>query len=162
MKLVIRLIVTACILSLSWTAVAGAQQMGPRAGSGFGLRVGFGLDPDQLVIGGQFAIVQPNNITRIVPSVDVGLGNSITTILFNADVLFRLVLEGTQVGFYGGGAGTAAYIDASGVDGTWELGIPLIVGVGLPVLKRNSTSIEGRFGIIGDIPDFRLLGIISF
>jgi hypothetical protein len=136
--------------------------MGQRAGSGFGLRVGFGLDPDQFVIGGQFAIVQPNSIVRIVPSVDVGLGNSITTILFNADVLFRLVLEGTQVGFYGGAAGTAAYIDASGVDGTWELGIPLIVGVGLPVLKRNATSIEGRFGIIGDIPDFRLLGIVSF
>jgi hypothetical protein len=152
----------ACILSLSWTAAANAQQTGQRTGSGFGLRAGFGIDPDQFVIGGQFAIVQPNNIMRLVPSVDVGLGSSMTTILFNADVLFRLVLEGTEVGFYGGAAGTAAYIDREGRDGRWELGIPLIVGVGLPVLKRNTTSVEGRFGIIGDIPDFRLLAIISF
>jgi len=162
MKLMIRLLVVACVLSLSWTTVASAQQMGNRSGSGFGLRVGFGLDPDQFVIGGQFAIVQPNSIMRVVPSVDVGLGNDITTILFNADLLFRLVIEATQVGFYGGGAGTAAYIDASGQDGSWELGIPLIVGVGLPILKNNATSIEGRFGVIGNIPDFRLLGIISF
>jgi hypothetical protein len=162
MRLVMRLLIVAYVLSLSWTTVASAQQMGNHSGSGFGLRVGFGLDPDQFVIGGQFAIVQPNDVMRFVPSVDVGLGNSMTTIFFNVDVLFRLVIEGTQVGFYGGAAGTAAYIDASGVDGSWELGIPLIAGVGLPILKNHATSIEGRFGVIGKIPDFRLLAIISF
>ena len=147
------------LCALAAPTVAEAQQS-DAGRSGFGLRAGFGLDPDQFVIGGQFAIRQPNSVFRIVPSVDLGFGSDVTTILFNGDFLGRLKLEGSNFGFYGGAGLGIAYIDPQGSDGKFKAGLNLIVGAGIPLGKGRAGSLEARFGI-GDIPDFRLLAILE-
>lgn len=131
------------------------------SGLGFGVRGGFGLDPDQFVVGAQFSLGKALSIARVVPSIDVGFGDNVTTIDFNADFLLRLTVEGTSFGFYGGGGPTLAYIDVDNAGSDWEVGLSLTVGAQVPLLKKNATNIEGRFGI-GDIPDFRLLFAFIF
>ena len=46
-------------------------------------------------------------------------------------------------------------------DGSFNFGINVVVGAGLPILKKWLGSIEARIGI-GDVPDFRLLAILEF
>ena len=142
---------------------AWAQQSGGSSGgqSGFGLRAGFGLQPDQFVVGGQFAIQQRAGVFKIQPSVDLGFGDDLTTIMFNADFLGRLQLEGSNFSFYGGPGLGVLYADPKGTDGKWYAGLNLVLGASLPILKRQVGSFEARFGI-GDIPDFRLLAILEF
>jgi hypothetical protein len=139
-----------------------AQDNQAPSGLGFGVRGGFGLDPDQFVLGAQFTVgTQAFSIARIVPSVDVGFGDNVTTFAFNGDLLFRFILEGTSFGLYGGGGPTLAYWDVKNAGSAWELGLSLTVGAQVPIFKKNATNIEGRFGI-GDIPDFRLLFAFIF
>jgi len=128
------------------------------SGLGFGLRGGFGLDPDQFVFGAQYSLGKALKIARFIPSVDLGFGD-VTTITFNADLLFRLIVEGSSVGLYGGGGGNLTYFDRN--KSSWEPGINVIGGVQLPLIQGYGTSIEGRFGIF-DVPDFRLLFVIIF
>lgn len=125
-------------------------------GLGFGVRAGLGLDPDQFVVGAQFSLGKSLKIFRVVPSVDFGFGNNRTTIDFNADFLARLLVEGTSFGFYGGGGPTLAFIDHSGGNSNWELGLSVVAGLQVPLIPKKATNIEARFGI-GHIPDFRLL-----
>jgi hypothetical protein len=136
-------------------ANALAQDGQTPSGLGFGLRGGFGLDPDQFVVGAQFSLGKAFAITRVVPSVDVGFGDNVTTIDFNADFLLRLIVENTSFGLYGGGGPTLAFLDFKN-DSKWKLGLSVVVGAQLPIIKKHATNIEARFGI-GDIPDFRLL-----
>jgi hypothetical protein len=139
-----------------------AQETAP-SGLGFGVRAGLGLDPDQFVVGGQFTLgAKAFSLARIVPSVDIGFGDNVTTFAFNADLLFRFILEGTSFGLYGGGGPTLAYWDVSNSSSSsWDFGLSLTVGAQVPIFKTNATNIEGRFGI-GDIPDFRLLFAFIF
>lgn len=138
-----------------------AQGSQAPSGLGFGVRGGLGLDPDQFVMGAQFSLGKALSIARVVPSVDVGFGDNVTTIDFNADLLLRLNVEGTSFGFYGGGGPTLAFIDVKDAGSDWKLGLSVTVGAQVPILKKNATNIEARLGI-GDIPDFRLLFAFIF
>lgn len=146
------LIILAGIGSLPGRALA---QEAP-SGLGFGVRAGLGLKPDQFVVGGQFSLGKSLKIFRVVPSVDVGFGDNVTTIDLNADFLARLVVEGTSFGFYGGGGPTLAFFDRSGGGSDWEFGVSAVAGLQVPIIPTKATNIEARFGI-GHIPDFRLL-----
>jgi len=137
-----------------------AEKSNATAGT-FGLRAGFSLDPDQFVVGGQMSVGKKLGIARVVPSVDVGFGNSITTIAFNADVLFNLNVEGTTFGLYGGAGPSVVYFDTDGGSSSWELGLSLVAGARMPFSSFPPTSLEARFGV-GDIPDFKVLLILEF
>lgn len=126
-----------------------------------GLRAGFSLDPDQFVAGGQVTIGKRLAIARIVPSVDVGFGSSLTTIAFNADAQFRLNVEGSSVGLYLGAGPTLLYADPEGGNSAWELGLSLLAGIRLPFHSFPPTSFETRFGV-GDIPDFKGIFVLEF
>ena len=121
----------------------------------FGLRAGFGLDPDQFVAGAQVALGKKLGLLRIVPSVDLGFGSSLTTIAFNADALCRLNVEDANFSFYGGAGAGLVYADFEGEGSSnWNLGLNLIAGIRVPLNRLPPTSFEVRFGV-GDIPDFR-------
>jgi hypothetical protein len=128
-------------------------------GYGFGLRGGFGIDPDQLVIGGQFALGQKAGIARIVPSIDLGFFDNVTSFAFNGDFLFQLNVEDSDFTLYGGGGPTLAFYDYDG-GSQWEFGITVVGGTSLPIKLAQGTNIELRLGI-GDIPDFRLLFVVN-
>lgn len=123
------------------------------AGSLLGLRGGIGFDPDQLVAGVQFGTAARTGVVRILPSVDVGLSDDVTTFSFNADVLLDLNLQGSSIGFFGGAGPTIAYYDFDGPGSDWKTGISLIGGIKSAV---GGADLEFRFGM-GDIPDFRIM-----
>jgi hypothetical protein len=133
---------------------AQAQSDGA-AGLGWGLRAGLGLSPDQIVLGAQYSLGKKFKITRVVPSIDVGFGDNVTTVDINGDVLFRITVPDADFGFYGGGGPTMAFWDFDG-GSQWELGLSLVLGTQVSLFKSNATNLEARFGI-SDIPDFRLL-----
>jgi len=125
------------------------------SGLGPGIRGGFGLSPDQFVVGAQYSLGKKVRILRVVPSLDVGFGDNVTTLTFNGDFLGRLILEDTNIGLYGGAGLTLAYWGYdSGSD--WKPGLTLVFGTQVPLFKNNATNLEARFGL-GDVPDFRLL-----
>lgn len=138
-----------------------AQNRG-HSGLGFGLRGGFGLNPDQVVVGAQLSLGRALQIFRFVPSVDVGIGENETSIAFNGDFLLRLIIENSSFGFYAGAGPTAVYRDFRGEDSTWEIGLNLVAGTQLPLSRRFATNIEGRYGAVGDVPEFRFLLAIIF
>lgn len=142
------------ILFLMIISTANAQE------GNFGARLGLGLNPDQFVIGAQFAIGKKAGVARIVPSVDLGFGDNVTTFDFNADFLFRLKVENTGFSFFGGGGPTLGFVDYKG-GSDWNFGLSLVGGVELPLIAGHPATLEARFGI-GDIPDFRLLLAIMF
>lgn len=126
----------------------------------FGLRGGLGLSPDQVVLGAQ-AELGTWTIARVVPSVDIGLGDNVTTIDFNADFLLRVTVPDASLTLYGGGGPTVAFIDHDNGNSNWNVGVSAVVGGRLPVGGKHAVNLEARFGI-GDIPDFRLIAAIIF
>ena len=147
------LVAVALLGLIHTTSVLAQSDEGTRSlsGLGFGLKGGFGISPDQGVIGAQYSLGQRVSIFRLVPNFDIGFGDNLTTVTFNFDFLARLQVEGSSVAFYGGGAPTLALANSKGY-----FGATLVVGAQLPILKSNGTNIEVRFGI-GDIPEFRAL-----
>ena len=150
-------VVNTVVLAL---AVVTISASGVAAQAQFGLRGGFGLKPDQFVVGGQ---VEAGKLAfaRIVPSVDVGFGDNVTTIAFNGDFLLRVEIPDASLELYGGGGPTVLYADVSNGPSDWNLGLTLVVGGRLPVGGRHAVNLEGRLGI-GDAPDFRLIAAIIF
>ena len=150
------------LLPIFFSPMALAQDSPAGGAPGtFGLRAGLGLDPDQFVVGASFAIGKRLSVMRIVPSVDIGFGSG-TSILFNADLLFSLKVEETRFRLYGGGGPAVSYFDHEGGGSNWDLGLYLVAGTELPLLKSNPTGIELRFGITNNVPDFRALLTIGF
>jgi hypothetical protein len=159
MKRMIKLIL---ILSFIISSTPVFAQKSGHSGLGLGIRGGMGLDPDQFVVGAQFSLGKKWGITRIVPSVDFGFGDNVTTIDFNADFLLRMIVEDAGFGLYGGGGPTLALWDFKNAESEWKLGLSAVVGIQLPLIKKRATNIEARFGIGDNIPDLRILLAIIF
>ncbi len=136
--------------------VAGwAQDDGPK--SSYGVRAGFGLDPDQFVIGAQAEMGQFAKVFRFAPSVDAGFGDNFTTVAFNADLRMDLVpLPKSGVVLYVDLGPTLSWIDHKDFDSDTEVGMSLAAGLHLPMGRSNTYNVEARFGF-GDIPEFRML-----
>jgi len=152
----IRMLATATALA---TAIAAAPVLAQTAepappgsgGLGFGVKAGFGIDPDQFVIGAQYSLGKSLGVFRLVPNAHLGFGD-VTTFDANLDFLLRLIAKDSGFGFYGGGAPTII----TG-DGEVDFGLTLVGGVQVPIIKNRATNIEVRFGITDHMPDFRIL-----
>jgi hypothetical protein len=146
-----------CTLLLGvWPAHASAQERdtGPR--NGYGIRAGFGLTPDQFVLGLQTLLGEKLRILRFAPSFDFGFGDNQTTYALNADFTLHVPLPSTRSQIYLG-AGPALVVwnpDQGGAD--TEVGLNLIGGTRLATRGRTLYNVEVRFAV-GDAPDFRLL-----
>jgi hypothetical protein len=155
-------VLTFALLLVLVSGSASALDLTPRD---VHLRAGFSLTPDQFHAGVQARI---GSTERIVfrPSLDLGLGNGVTLVTLNGDVLYRFEREGRLRPFLGGGP-ALAFVDVT--DGVGESDgvevelaghvvggfhwVPSKSGGGLRYL------VEARGGF-GDTPDFKLsLGI---
>lgn len=123
----------------------------------FGIRTGFSANPDQFVLGGQVEVGMLG-FARIVPSVDVGFGDNLTTIAFNGDFLLRVQIPDASIELYAGGGPTVLYADVNDGPSDWNLGLSAVLGGMVPV-GATVMHLEGRFGI-GDAPDFKLIAAI--
>jgi hypothetical protein len=70
------------------------------AQTGFGIRAGVSIDPDQFHFGGHF-ISDPliSNLT-FRPNLEIGVGNSVTTVAANLEFAFRIPVPKSQLSAY--------------------------------------------------------------
>ncbi len=140
-------------------AEEGQEALEKNADRGPGVRVGVGLNPEQFVIGFRFG-VDRKKPPRLVPSVDFGFGDNITTIALNFDFIWRLRVEGTTRVIYGGAGPTVAFMNPHGSGSSWNVGLTVVAGMRISPNLKRPLNVEARFGS-GDIPDLRVLLVIG-
>jgi len=145
------------ILALAPTSALAASSM---TVAGYGPRVGFSIDPDQLVLGGQAVIGEVARHLSFDPSLEFGFGDHLTVISFNADLHYHFELQDTDWSPYAG-AGVGIHfieIDAPLADDTTtEVGGNLVVGVGVPTRSANRFFTEARVGLSNDVPGLKIM-----
>ncbi len=142
-----------CIIA----GAAHSQSTDSDAAKGFGLRTGYGTNPDQFVIGAQAVLGKTLGFMRFAPSIDAGFGDDLSSYLLNAD--FRLLSfspPGSPAGLYAGTGASIAVYDFSNDGSDTEVGLNVIGGLTLPMGQKNEYNLEVRFGF-GDMPELRVL-----
>ncbi len=146
----------ALALLLLLPALAQAQPVG----NGVGPRVGFSIDPDQLVVGGHltFGEVAPN--LTFDPNLELGFGDDVTVIAAGLDLHYHFVVNDTRWRPYvGAGMGVhfISFDAPPGVDDAeTEVGGNFIVGAGAPTSSGNRFFGEMKFGL-GDVPTLKMI-----
>ena len=150
------------LAGLLLVAAAGAALADDEYGRSYGVRIGYGSDPDQFVVGVQADMGQVYRNIRFVPSVDFGFGDHVNNIGFNGDFKAYLRLPRATAAFYFL-AGPTIEIwnwDVAGIDNDTEIGVFLGGGVQMGLSDNGHYNLEARVGI-GDVPEFRiLLGVL--
>ena len=145
------LIAAALFTLASHTAHAEDLMWGPQAG--------FSLNPDQIVFG--FHAIAPVGARfDIVPSADIGLGDSFFTLALNGDVRMNLAPESSLRPYVGGGV-SLDYADPDEGDSGSEFGGNILGGIWLNKGGQTAYYIEGKLGL-GDVPDFKAMLGINF
>jgi len=147
----------AIVATLLLNVAASAQSSSHSPSKGFGLRTGYGTNPDQFVVGAQAVLGKTLGFMRFAPSIDAGFGDDMSSFLFNAD--FRLLSfspPGSPAGLYAGAGTSIAVFDAGHNNNDTEIGLHVVTGLTFPMGRRNEYNLEVRFGI-ADMPDLRVL-----
>jgi hypothetical protein len=129
---------------------------------GIGPRVGFSVDPDQLVLGGQAIIGEIAPKLTFDPSLEFGFGDNVTVVAVNFDLHYHFDVQGAAWRPY---AGAGVGLDFQSVDnGAFQngnssdtaIGGSLILGAGVPTQSGNRFFSELKLGL-GDIPTLKVL-----
>ena len=151
---------------------AAAAEMGLR---GWGLRAGVASDPDQLLLGAHWDMGDVAAHLRMVPNVQLGLGDDATVLEGTLPVHY--VFGQTDAGFtpYVGGGLAVAWIDVDhddngqgnddffddDDDSDVELGVKVLGGLEWGLSGGNRFFIELNLGI-GDLHDFQAVAGWTF
>lgn len=147
-----RVALAVAILTLMGASLASAQseEIGPR--------IGLSINPDQFVIGGQlhFPLNDPRGL-GIDPSLELGVGDDITTIQFNGDVMYHFENAGPRWNPYVGAGLGIAFFDANNGGGSdTETGVNLIGGLRFRQRSGSHLFTELRLGV-ADVPDAKII-----
>ncbi len=146
----------AALLALAAAAAAppAAQAQEDMGFFGYGGRIGASIDPDQFTIGGYAKLGRVTKMLKFRPSVDLGFGDHVTSVLGNADVQVDFVdVNGPYKPFAGAGLGIAYYnIDGGGDDS--EVGLNFYGGIEKSFGTYNHGYAEIRIGV-DDMPDLK-------
>jgi len=143
--------VVCCFIFMSAAARAADD-----SGKSYGIRAGISSNPDQFVIGAQADMGEVYRQVRVVPSIDAGFGDHLTTFAFNGDVQLFVPLPKSLASLYGIAGPTIMIWTPEHGDGDTEIGLTLGLGARMPLGDSGWYNIEARLGI-GDIPDVRVL-----
>ena len=125
---------------------------------GAGARVGATMDPDQVHFGAHFNLGEIADRVRFQPNVEVGIGDDMTLVAINPEVMYLFTTESEWVPYAGGGVGLNFYNwDDNGVapgvdDSEFEVGLNLLAGLEKQISPGLDCFIEVKFGV-GDSPD---------
>jgi opacity protein-like surface antigen len=151
------LLAAAALLLTSGTAAAQVSDAGGR--------IGFSVDPDQFAMGGQLEFGPFERNFMIVPSLELGVGDHVTTIQPNIDVDYHFDVHESWNPYAGFGLGIAFYDWGSRYapfDGSdTEVGANLIGGLRFRQVDRRQIFTEMRIGV-GDIPSLKILAGMNF
>jgi len=149
-----RILVLAALLTLPATAHA----------TSYGPRLGFSVDPDQFVFGGQLMFPEVAENLSFDPSVELGLGDDLTIFSLNFDLHYHFDISGSNWRPYAGGGATISFISfddddfpgGGDNDSETEAGGGLVVGAGVPTRGGDRFFGELKLGL-GDVPDLKMM-----
>jgi len=128
---------------------------------GIGGRVGATLDPDQVHFGVHADLGEIVEQLVFRPNVEVGVGNDLTLVAINPEVVYRFTDHRTKnyVPYAGGGIGLNFLSHDNGHpladDDEFQVGLNLLGGLEFETSKTSSLFMEAKFGI-GDSPEVKL------
>jgi hypothetical protein len=149
------IILASLIIGLTLGSVAMGEDR-PAGYHGIGPRVGFTINPDQIHVGGHVDFGDLANNLMILPNIEVGFGEDLTTVAPSFELDYRFRSDwGVWTPYLGGGIGPVFYSHKNGGSSS-DLGLYLQFGVA----KGRSGSHSGHFFIEGklgmaDAPDFK-------
>lgn len=129
--------------------------------TGMGPRVGFSVSPDQIVGGGHI-VVGPiaKNIT-FDPSIELGLGDHVTTVALNFDLHYHFDIKETDWRPYAGAGMVVTFVDSNSDTQTDNsstgTGGEVILGAGVPTSAGNRFFGEVRFGLGDEVANLKLI-----
>jgi len=145
-----------CLLALVPAAALASQAVT----TGIGPRVGFSSGPDQLVFGGHVVIGEVAPDITFDPSLEIGLGDNLTTLAFNFDLHYHFKTSTQWRPYAGAGATISVVSFDSGTygnrDSNTDVGGSVIIGAGVPTQSGNRFFSELKLGL-GDVPDLKLM-----
>ncbi len=153
-------------LALAFVIPVAAHAAPPALVGGWGPRVGLSSNPDQLVLGGQVVIGEVAPDVTFDPNIELGIGDNITTVQFNFDLKYHILVQGSRWRPYmGAGIGIAFYQFDNPApfrnDSDTEVGGTLLLGAGVPTQAGSRFFTEFRAGI-GNMPDFKIIAGWNF
>lgn len=128
--------------------------------SKYGARLGFSSDPDQFTLGAYMQLDELAPHLSMRPSVDLGFGDSIFSLIGNADLQYSFVVGSSVVPFAGAGLGIAYYsfdtpAGYTGDSSDTSIGLNIYGGAEMDLGDYKSGYLEARVGI-DEMPDFKL------
>ena len=148
-----RLAVAVAALTLVGASLASAQSTVTQE---IGPRIGLSINPDQFVIGGQMQFPLDPQGLAICPSVELGVGDNVTTIALNGDLYYHFDNAGPNWNPYVGGGVGIVFFDADNGGSDDEIGVNLLGGLRFRQKNGSHLFTELRLGI-ADIPDAKIL-----
>ena len=137
----------------SVTAFGNNRPVGFR---GIGPRLGFTLNPDQFHFGGHIDFGDLSENLMILPNIEIGIGNDLTTVAPSFELDYRFRSEwGAWTPYLGGGVGPVFYSHKNGGSHS-DLGLYAQFGIGKGSYGSQTGHffIEGKLGLV-DAPDFK-------
>jgi hypothetical protein len=150
---------------LPGAAFAQTPGSGGPVATAWGPRVGFGFSPDQLMFGAQLELGGIAPDVTIIPNVEIGVGDNVTTLNLSGDVHYHFNVQTSAWRPYIGAGLTFihASVDAPpGFDGSsTDLGATIIGGAIVPTRSGSRFFTELHLGL-GDVHDFKLIAGWNF
>ena len=143
-----KLILTALTLALLATPAAAAD---------IGLRAGLTSGPDQFHFGAHTDLGTILPPMRLVPNIEIGLGDDITFISFNGDLIYDFAATPFGVG----GELALQYVDHDVAGSDTELGLSALGNYRLGLDNGKTLLLEAKVGLM-DAPDFKFTVGYSF
>jgi hypothetical protein len=147
--------VCAALLSLLPTAA-----LAQGASTGAGPRVGFSIDPDQFLVGGQLVVgpVAPN--ITFDPSLELGFGDNVDIVALNFDMHYHFTTRSTWRPYLGAGA-TINWVNYNNDFGNGSsdtlAGGGIMFGAGVPTSGGSRFFGELKAGLSNDVPDLKFV-----
>jgi hypothetical protein len=120
-----------------------------RAQSGFGVRTGYSVDPDQFYFGAHVGVGPLVSRLWFRPNVEIGFGDNVTTFALNAELAYWFSTKSAWRPYIGGGPALNIYDFDAGSD--TEGGLNFLFGVA----HRGGFFGEIKVGAF-DSPDFKI------
>ena len=158
-----RIAVVLLALALPVAAHAAATVGG---GPMFGPRFGMSVDPDQVVLGGQFTTAELAPRVTFDPNLEIGLGDHETIVALNMDGHYHLTLHDSDwspyVGF-GVGINFISIDEPAPVEDQSDtaVGGNIILGTTVPTRSASLFFAEMKLGL-GDGPSLKILAGWNF
>lgn len=145
---VVAAVLLGCAVQVALAGEVGLQSWGPR--------VGVSDSPDQVLAGVHFDMGELAPHVRWQPSVEIGFGDHVRSLLGNVLFAYYFQPQGSSLTPYAGGQLTVAYFDPDEGEGDTELGVDAVGGFEVKMRGGTRFLTELQIGF-GDIHDLKLM-----